>query len=333
MKQIMAGIMLALLLLSMLPFAAAQEENQETTNAGATESTNTQDADTSALESGDSDKTRVDKRMRAQYVFKANNARERLEQAEEKYLGSRQRYLEARANFAEKRGEIRDLRLQLRDCTGDDCAKIKAEIRAGAPPFLQNAGEAMLTALRRLRERMEESNMEETDKQEALVDIDARIAAVQDAMTTLANLGEDAAKEEIKAAAQQLRQVWRETRPLLRSAAGRLVTSRYAGVIERAEHLKTKLERILERMEADGITVDTLEQLLADFSQKIDEAKAAHAESIELFNAGDEQGAHTKLKEAKQKLKEAHQILKELSRGIREARQAGRNTTNANTTA
>jgi hypothetical protein len=103
-------------------------------------------------------------------------------------------------------------------------------------------------------------------------------------------------------------------------------------IVERAEHLETRLNKTIEKANEANISTDELESLVDDFNAKIAEARASYNESRDLWTQAFEmienntidgrpeliQQAHDKMQEAQASLKEAHAILKEIVAKIRE---------------
>jgi|GEM_PF-6909742 len=282
MKKLNALLVLALLVISAVPAVFAQETAEDTTET---------EVESDAEVTTD---TRVNARDRMQA------AREKMQQTREKIADTRANALQARADFAEARAKIAGGR-------GTPAEK---------QDFLLAATDKVLELLNSLREKVEASDVD--DKDAKLAEIDAAIEAMVSAQATVDALDpETATREEIRAAAAELRDAWQEAQQVLRKGVGHVVNKRIGNVVERMESLSDKLDRMLENLEGRGFDVSVAADLKVDFDAELASANGNWERAKELFDAGSVQEANAAMRAAHQDLKEAHRILKEIVKSIR----------------
>lgn len=256
---------------------------------------------------------------------RADHARDRVQDARKRYVKAKRNFHEARADYREKRDRFRQARSEVRKCRGDDSEKCDAhrkDMRREAPKFLLKAADTVLHTLERVKAKIDESDVDDEKKAELLADLDERIAAIEDAATTIEGMDEDTPKEDVQEAANTIREEWTKSRHLLRRAVNHVVNAKLGNIVHRADKLAEKLGKIRDRLEAKGHDVSAIDSALADFEAKLDEAKSFHRQALEAFQSGDESSVQTAQdlhKQARDALKEARDALREVVKSIREA--------------
>jgi hypothetical protein len=249
--------------------------------------------------------------------------RERLQLARQRYIAAKESYLEAKEAYLEKRLEFTRARQRVLECQGDnstECIQVREQVEEQSREYLARMADLVLGSLEKIKARVEASeDLTEEEKEELIADLDERASAVEEAKTTVEE-SEDRA--EILEAARLIRNEWIKTRPLLRRAAGVVISARMGGIIIQSERLEIKLNRILDRLENEGKDVAEAQDLVDDFGKKIDDAKESHQEAIEKFRAAKNEtgeASHDLLVEGHKALKEAHTSLKEAREILRDA--------------
>ena len=136
-------------------------------------------------------------------------------------------------------------------------------------------------------------------------------------------------KDEIKEIGKEIISAWTGMKFRIRLHAERIINSKIGDVLERAKHLEDRLESILSGLEEEGYDISGADQLVDDFSEKIEEARENYASASEKFsealNEADQEEIDDLIKEgnllvrvAHDNLKEAHTILKDIVRELKE---------------
>jgi|GEM_PF-2102558 len=242
---------------------------------------------------------------RESLYMKRNITKEKLNDARQKYKDAEENYTEAKENFMKEKA------LFERWKGVDEEKAVEA-----AKKFLTYAGEMIINDLEKLKAKAQENDdLTEEEVANIVADVDSQIAAVTAAMEEVADA---ATKEDVKEAGQAILDAWKKARNRINLHVGKMVSSKVGEIILRSEQLEAKLDRILAKMEADGIEVADLEAKVESFSAKIEEARAKHEEAKALFRE-DVKQAHVLSKEAHNLLKEAHAMLMSLWKEIKQA--------------
>lgn len=309
----MLWAMLAVLLVAIVPFAVAEE--QGTTVDSTTETTANTDDD--AAEETDE----------AGEGSRRENLRERREDLRENrqtIRDVRQEEKDAREDIREiRKSRFGDMREQLKTTCKDtrdneECKQLKDQLKVEAGNHLAEVVQRMLTGLENAKAKIEASGVDATAKANALASIDAQIVVLQAIQTKITALPENPTREEVRALAKELQDAWKNSRRALHIGVGRMVNNRMGGIIEKSEHLATRLEKTLEKLEARGIDTSGIETMVTEFEQFIADARTAHGEATALLATGDLEGAKAKMNEARQKLKDAHAKLKAIVAAIKQ---------------
>ncbi|MFH1133596.1 MAG: Kazal-type serine protease inhibitor domain-containing protein [Nanoarchaeota archaeon] len=135
-------------------------------------------------------------------------------------------------------------------------------------------------------------------------------------------------KEELQAAAQELFTAWQKAKPDVTNAGLRVKHFRIGEIIAQATLLEKKMDKTLQQMEDDGIVINGSEELIIQFSEKVDAAKqdyelakqkwllgknASSEERVRLYKE-----ANDLLRDAHLKLKEANEILRKLVKLVKD---------------
>ncbi|MBI2134904.1 hypothetical protein HYU09_02860 [Candidatus Woesearchaeota archaeon] len=236
---------------------------------------------------------------------KFENARERYEEAKEKYQDARERYLAAKDSGDEEAalGHAKEVLLKSADSIIGHLEKIKAKIDENEQISDENAA----NLIARIDSQISEINT-----------IKEKIAAAE-------------TKDQIKEAAKELRNKWKDTEQKARAFAERVVTARVEGVVNQAEVLEKKLDAALAKMEERGIEVD-VDAEVAAFSALVQSAKDSFNQAQEklkqAIDATDREtqkdlvaDAKSMLEDSRELLKDAHDKLKDIVEKLREAGQ------------
>ncbi len=256
---------------------------------------------------------------------------ERMEGAQERYLQAKERYQVVKAKYIASRGEVAQVRQQFVQCKATDTNANCDDAKLKVKPFLGNSAEMVLNALERVKAKIEANEeMGEEGKAAALAAIDARIAAVEATHDDVAALGDDATIDDVKKAANRVRNEWRESKGVLKKSVGDAMNAKLGNIVEKAERLAEKLQTTRDRLEAQGKDVSALDAQMASYDEKLQLAKDEWQAAVDLYeNAApgeiDEvaQEAHEHVRAAQGYLKEVRDSLREVVKEIRQLNNGG----------
>jgi DNA repair exonuclease SbcCD ATPase subunit len=325
MKRSILVFVLAILITGLLPSATAQ-------NTGAAKYNNMQIQAINSNENGTP--LTIKEKLRDQIQEARQITQGKLKAARERYQEAKQKYIQARERYQEAKQKITKARTALqacRDSESEQCISLRKQIKANSKEFLVNIADRVLATLEKIRSKVESNeDIDEEESASLLTNIDEKIAEIENAKETIEGLTNESSAEDIKEAAQTIREAWRKTRAVLKKSVGRLLNARIGGIIVKSEALGDKLERIKARLEESGNDMSDIKGLINKFNNEVEEAKAKWESAKQRYAEAVTPGeideimkeVHEYIKEAHQKLKEAHQTLKEIMQKIREKKGA-----------
>ncbi|HLC86095.1 MAG TPA: hypothetical protein VJG30_02335 [Candidatus Nanoarchaeia archaeon] len=229
----------------------------------------------------------------------------------------------------------KELKEEIKDChksslkasqNREECQKLLKDFRKSAKPHLINRVERQLSILQTLKSKVEASDIE--NKQELLDNIDKRIQKLKDMQEKIKKLQEEPANKELRDMALLLKNTIEDSQHDGRLASGHMLSNRISGIIIKAEKLETKLNRVLERLQASGQDTSKANQNLEDFKKNIELAKQKHKSALEKLKEAREKNnkelareAHALLKEAHKNLQEANAELREFAKNVKNLKQ------------
>ncbi|MBS3113050.1 hypothetical protein J4418_03140 [Candidatus Woesearchaeota archaeon] len=244
-------------------------------------------------------------KARALTKEKLTNARDKLEKAKERYEVAKNNYQKAMDKFEERKKEIA--------CEDDNCPEIKAD----AKKVLQHASERVLETLNQLLERVDSAEyLTEDEVANSKAFLEKEIAKVNAIMLKVENFDETTPKADINTAFKELRKVTQEANQAVKRAAGKLVNSRIGGIVISSQHLKVKLNRIIERMAEASKDTGATEPLIVEFNSFLENAQANFELAKTEYDARNVETAHEYITKAKEALKEAQSVLQQIVKSI-----------------
>lgn len=318
MKKTIAMALFLMFVLSILSVGAFANEGQGYRIISAekkTEGTDTQitTAAAQATEAVQAEETGISEvaKIRAIAKEKLAEARATLVEAKEKYAAVKETLVQAKNQFRETKEE-------LVKCKGDNCTQLQEKIKLRAKEYLLNTADKVIKSLEKTKARIQSSEeLTEEEAAQLISEIDAEIAKMETAKATIES---SESKEEIVAAAKEIRDAWKETKTVMKKAAGRLLHVKIAGIIVKADHLETRMEKVLSKLAEQGVDTTALQEKLDLFNTHLANAKTAYDSAKEKWIAGAVSEMTEFVKEAHKELKEANAVLRELVTGIKQAK-------------
>ena len=225
------------------------------------------------------------------------------------------------------RNEIRQKVEQCRNNQSEDCKQLKQVGMYIAKGVLERAVNHTIDRLENAKTRIEQSNMSDEEKQVVTEKIDDTINKLNEIQQKLESAE---TPKEVREAIKEYRGIRKGLNLSLSLRLHVMRTKRIGLIVQRAEHLETKLQRFIARCPEKQ---DELQNLTGEFAAKIEEAKTLHQESSVIWQdlkeklqtknitrqeiPGYVKDAVEKTREAQGKLKEAQQSLKQIVHELR----------------
>lgn len=340
-KKISAFFVLSVFLLSLLPMAFAEgnedagEGNGEQAETEVQEQAENETQSDVQIESGDDDSTSDAPKLttRAQLREKLQVRREEIK---DKIVTSRQKYVDAKAHFVDvrksyldNRGKFLEARKNSLDCTDlekEDCKAKREEVRGMAGDYLIKTADLILGELDRAKAKVQEAEqLTDAEKSDLTADIDASIEEVTGIKTSLEGMSENATREEINTATKSLREAWKDARAIAKKGLGISANAKLGNIILHAEQLGEKLKEISARLEEKGKDTSKLDAALELYNEKIALAKQKYEEARSKWSDAHTpqevddaaKAVHALTSEAKEALKDARKILRDAVQEIK----------------
>ncbi len=263
------------------------------------------------------------KKIKVENLFRKRIiAEDNLKAARERFETAKEKYSKAKSDFAgEKKAFL-------------DAIKAKNETAAmeHAKLFLTDAADVIINYLEKVKSRVEDNDdLTEEEAAEIIAEIDEKISEIEDAKEDIENAD---TKEELKEAGKVIVNAWARMKHRVRLHVANILKSNVRDILERAEHLETKLDKALAKLEEKGYDISGIDDKVDEFSEKIDDArekfktaqeKIREARELREDNESTQEeidalvdDAKELVKDAHNDLKDAHELLKEIVKSIRE---------------
>ena len=260
---------------------------------------------------------------------RTQDVKERRETQRENFKEAKEKFQEAKENFMETRDGYRALKKEIKNCGKDKvesksvkCQETLKKFRGKAKTFFAETADKQIALLNNLKTRIEASDLE--NKQELLTRIDNELSKLQEIKATLNRMPENPTDAELKDVAELLKREVHADKDLVLGAREGLLSTRLSGIVERAEKLETKLDKVLERLKATGQDTSAAQKEVDEFKKSVASARENHNKALAKFKEGTKEASrqgHELLKEAHKDLKEAHEHLKALTKQLRSLKQ------------
>lgn len=242
-------------------------------------------------------------------------AKDRLERAKENYERAKEHYQNANQKYKEQKELLNSIREKAKECQKDtaECRKLRNQSMEAARSIIVNGGKMAIEHLNKIKEKVGSSeDLSNETAAEIIKQIDDAIAKLQEAV----NKAKAAqTREDLKAAANQIAQIWKEISGKEKAYTAHLLNSRVWNVVKRSEHLSEKLDTTLTNMEEQGIDISPVKPKFDEFEAKIQAADDLYNQAQELIDKARNETNSTKIaelvKQAREKLNQAHTTVKE----------------------
>jgi DNA repair exonuclease SbcCD ATPase subunit len=321
-KQIKSFFVLAILILSMMQIAYAENDTEDTKpplsvkKVGAT-------------------LRPVAAKVRANLNFSDRNKTLRINatQIRDKYKLAVAKYANVKDKDHKARSILNETKKHLSACKDGDseeCLELKRKTKHHSKEFLINSAEKVLAFLERLKEKVESSEeLDEDQMEDILSKLEENIAEIEDAKDVVENLDNESTTEELRNAAETIKKAWKRVQTRSKWAIGKLTNAKIHGIIIRSEKLVEKLEKISERFDENEQDTTELDALIEDFGEKIELAKEQYRLALEKYQEALDDAnpneivkeANAYMKEAHKYLRESHKVLKQIHEEIKDLKQ------------
>lgn len=307
MKKIIAAIILALFVISVVPMALAEEVNENEDQQDQIEDRPLQERHqrTKARIAAQREQLITDKQeLQQRAKTLRQNTQERIKQMRVTYKDAKEHYQTARTRFNEHKQDLHALRERLQNCE-EDCEQIKQDLRNGASTHLLKALDVMEQNTQRLEAKLVEQDLDTA----TLSEIKQNIQTQQDA---LENLGEENQASQLKDIAKQTRLIHKDLKQVHRIVVAQLLHQKITTVIDKHAAISDRMQAKIDKIGGSA----ELEEIKEKFDQQVAQITDMHQESADLFSevqSGKEAHDlwHAAHLEVRKELKASKQYLRE----------------------
>lgn len=262
-------------------------------------------------------------------------AKEKLERAKEMFAEAKEKYNKAKENLEKSKEKFENAKSLYRACntnaTSEECVKAKEDVKESWREKLLSTADIIIEHFQKLKSKTESNDrLNEEEQNKTIVWIDAKIA---EANTIKAEIENAQTKDELVAAAKKLQSLWENSKVKAKGYAGRVVTDKFAGILQQSKQLEVKLDRVLEKMDSNGKDTAEVKDLVDKFHADINDAEthfdAAKVKFLNMEDAKDTDApsdyetlkdeAQNEITEAKKSLDSARDTLRQILEKVRAA--------------
>lgn len=254
----------------------------------------------------------------------------------ERLLEAREKLLQARLDFVEKRKNFQDVREQVREAckdnkTSEECIDAQAKALADAKALVADAADEAITYLENVKSNVENNTELSAEKKaELLTELNESIADLEKAK---ADAEAATTKEEVQAAAKEVKQVWVKIKHNVQRHAFLVLTTQLENLIERFQANGDKLQCGIDAMSAAGNDTTSLETSMDSFNADVSEAEVSSTKAQDLLEQAQAldpdtdkdkirellEDSRVEMKSAYVNLREAYATMKTMTKSIKDS--------------
>lgn len=255
---------------------------------------------------------------RREVLDRAKMHREKMHDSLQK---AREHYQEKKEELQDHKNELKEKREKLVQCkkeSSEECRDERVNIRKGVIDQGKRNINFIIASFEKMKHRLDEaSDISEADKDTIVTMIDVKLADLEAAREQFSALTDDATAEEIKEAAQNLRDVWQEMKPTYKWAVGMVLASKLESTVTDITDMDDRIVEKIEALEEEGIDMSEARDLLVEFEDTVIEADSTISEAQELLSTLDNAATSEEIKDV---VNSAHKLLQDARQSFNEAK-------------
>ena len=316
-KKMFGVLVAALFVLSLLPFALAEDLPANDVKDKVSEVKDKKEKINDFKEAIKEQSGKVE--TAKDHVEEAKKALKEVKDREE-YTKAKGILIEARQNLVEKKDQLLEVRKEFNQCKQDkECLMEHAPYRIVVRENLLRMADVVLAHLEQMKQRVELSTMTAEEKAQLKTGLEERMTKIREAKDLILNAGADATKEEINNAIKLIREAWKDTQKTLSQTKEKLNEASLGNVVEKLEKLESKFARVEQRLKEKGVNTAPLSEVLGEFKAKIAEARKEYETARQKF--ADSKIAGKTVEESRALVKESQEHKKTAFKAVRDARE------------
>lgn len=238
-------------------------------------------------------------------------AKERVKKARESYSVVKKKYVDARNTYDNNKIKLIQLREKAKNCD-EDCLAKKTELKKGVLNHLIKTNELIERSLEKLISRLENTPLDDTEKSQAIEQLEALEAKVTEQREKVQALTSgDATNDEVREAISDLKQTWKDVRMTQRRIIASLTSSKLDNLVEKHHEYDNGMTLRINQLKEKGVDVARLEGLQRQFQSHLKKLSVDHEAVQSLWQQA---------KDGQDKLEEWHKAQQKVREDIRESK-------------
>jgi len=236
-----------------------------------------------------------------------------IKEANEIYVGVKNKLKKVKVDFASAKKKYKA-------CVGDsseECVETRKHLAVNSKEYLINLADMIIKNVEKVRFRVQSSEKLTDEQVENILERGAvLIENVETIKGKIEGINADTSKESIREVANDVKAEFKNVKKFVKKVKSLMQERIVAIVLAKFDGLENRLERVLERMEKEGMETTKIDELLYQFSENIFNARVNYKEGLKAQDTDDEAAmkyfdiSKEAFKDAKQTLKEIVKIVK-----------------------
>ena len=263
-------------------------------------------------------KEKQDFKKKALMVRKVSQAKlvanaKSIKESNELYVGAKNKLKTVKVDFASAKKKYKA-------CVGDsseECIKIKKNLAVNSKEYLNNLADMIIENVKKVRFKVQSSEKLTDEQVEDILERGAvLIGNVENIKEKIDGINEDTSKESIREVANVVKAEFKDVKKFVKKVKSLMQERIVAKVLVKFDALESRLERVLERMEEEGMETTKIDELLDQFSENIFDARSNYKEGLKAQD-NDDDDAMKYFAISKEAFKDAKTTLKEIVKFVK----------------
>ncbi|MBW2985310.1 hypothetical protein KY313_01500, partial [Candidatus Woesearchaeota archaeon] len=239
------------------------------------------------IEEIDVDKILKEKQeLRKKAFFKRKIAQSIAVEATQNVEEANNIYLIKKKEFPSIKQEFLSIKPKITVCEGDiskECIKVREEMAMHAKKYLTHLTDMLIKSLEKVKYKVTASEDLTEEQVSEIKDVwnilNGRIEKIKDKIDAITI---KTSKEEIKGISNNLKREIKEIKEFVKKVRALLKEKKVIIVLARLDLLEERLENILGDMEERGLSIEGIEELIDEFSEKVNKARINYKKALTI---------------------------------------------------
>lgn len=233
---------------------------------------------------------------------------------------SNELYVSAKNKLKKVKVDFASAKKKYKACVGDSsekCINIKKNLAVDSKEYLNNLDDMIIENVKKVRLRVQSSEKLTDEQVEEILERGAVLIGNGETIKEkIAGINADTSKESIREVANVVKAEFKNVKKFVKKVKSLMQERIVAKVLVKFDALESRLERVLERMEEEGMETTKIDELLDQFSENIFDARFNYQEGLKAQD-NDDDDAMKYFAISKEAFKDAKTTLKEIVKFVK----------------